>query len=218
VFYTIYKTTNTIDGKIYIGKHVTENPNDDYLGSGKVLKSAIAKYGVENFKKEILFIYDNEVEMNAKEAELVTEDFVKEDTNYNLCPGGRGGFGYINSNELNRTEWHRENNNSHMKKMTIISRKKINELMTNDLWREERKRKSSAGQKKYLMNNENQFKNKSHTEEWKKRQSAIMKEKSKGENNSQFGKMWITNGTDSVRIMKTDVIPEGWYKGRKIKL
>ena len=101
MFYTIYKIANKLDGKIYIGKHQTKDLNDGYMGSGKILKRAIDKYGLENFTKEILFQFDNESEMNAKEAELVTEEFVKENTNYNLCPGGHGGFGYINSNGLN---------------------------------------------------------------------------------------------------------------------
>jgi hypothetical protein len=99
--YLIYKITNKINGKIYIGKHQTKNLNDCYMGSGKRLSLAIQKYGIENFEKEILFQFDNEYDMNAKEAELVTREFVKEETNYNICPGGHGGFGYINSTGLN---------------------------------------------------------------------------------------------------------------------
>ena len=94
--YTIYKTTNKLDGKIYIGKHQTKDLDDVYLGSGKILNRAIKKHGRENFSKEILHVFDNGEEMNDKEAELVSEEFVKEDTNYNLCPGGHGGFGFIN--------------------------------------------------------------------------------------------------------------------------
>jgi hypothetical protein len=42
----IYKTTNLINGKIYIGKRSHKNPEKDkYLGSGNVLKQAISKYG-----------------------------------------------------------------------------------------------------------------------------------------------------------------------------
>jgi len=48
----IYKTTNTINGKIYVGKH--NKDNDDYLGSGKLLKRAMKKYGKEYFCLEIL--------------------------------------------------------------------------------------------------------------------------------------------------------------------
>ena len=48
----IYKTTNLLNGKFYIGKDEKNNP--EYLGSGKILKQSISKHGVEQFKKEIL--------------------------------------------------------------------------------------------------------------------------------------------------------------------
>lgn len=96
MFYTVYKTTNTTNGRDYIGKHKTNDINDGYLGSGKLLKQAIKKYGKDSFVKEVLFVFDNEKEMNDKERELV---ILSEDS-YNLCEGGNGGFGYINSNGL----------------------------------------------------------------------------------------------------------------------
>lgn len=86
----VYKITNLINGKIYIGKHQTKDLDDGYMGSGKLLKQAIKKYGVENFKKDILFFCESKEEMDSKEKEIVE---VGPHT-YNLCEGGKGGFGY----------------------------------------------------------------------------------------------------------------------------
>ena len=63
MLYTIYKTTNSVNQKYYIGKHQTPNPEDSYLGSGKALRNAIKQHGRENFKKEILYVFETEKEM-----------------------------------------------------------------------------------------------------------------------------------------------------------
>ncbi len=68
--YTVYKTTNKINGKCYIGTHKTKDLNDGYMGSGTLLKRAIAKYGVEQFTKEILFDFDNPAAMKDLESNL----------------------------------------------------------------------------------------------------------------------------------------------------
>ena len=57
--YTIYKTTNTVNNKIYIGKHQTENINDSYLGSGISLERAINKYGKEYLSVNYNFSIDS---------------------------------------------------------------------------------------------------------------------------------------------------------------
>jgi hypothetical protein len=75
----------------YVGKHSSNKIDDDYMGSGKLIQRAIAKHGIENFKKEILFIFDTELEMNSKEKELITEEFVARTDTYNLGVGGEGG-------------------------------------------------------------------------------------------------------------------------------
>lgn len=100
MFYIIYKITHNASGKQYIGKHQTKDVNDGYMGSGKLLRLAIEKYGRDSFSKVVLHIFDNENDMNAKERELVTEEFCQRKDTYNLCEGGKGGFGYINQSGI----------------------------------------------------------------------------------------------------------------------
>ena len=88
MFYTVYKITNTLNNRYYIGVHKTNKINDSYYGSGIIIKEAIKKYGKENFKKEILFTFDNKDEAYAKEKELVNETTLKDPLIYNVQIGG----------------------------------------------------------------------------------------------------------------------------------
>src|SRR5574343_246116 len=99
-FYTVYKTTNKVNGKIYVGFHSTNDLDDGYLGSGKILKRAIEKYGVDNFKKEYIAIFDNRKDAENLEREIVNKDFVCEETNYNVSVGGNVAILYGKSNDF----------------------------------------------------------------------------------------------------------------------
>lgn len=97
-FKYLYKTTNLVNGKIYIGVHCTDYLDDGYIGSGLIIKRAIQKYGKENFKKEILEWFDNANSLYQRERELVTEEFVNRDDNYNLGLGGKNQIYYGEDN------------------------------------------------------------------------------------------------------------------------
>lgn len=209
MFYIIYQTTNKINGKIYIGKHETADLDDAYLGSGRYLQKAILKYGVENFQREILHVLKDEAEMNAKEREIVNEEFLQRDDVYNLKLGGDGGFDFLNRNKLNNSnkDWEQHSrNSSNNAKAMFESRPELRKQLSdrNKEWHKLGKVSppTFAGHK--------------HSEEWKANKSAEMKVVSAGSNNSQFGTMWITNGSQNRKIKKTDAIPSGWSKGRTI--
>lgn len=81
----VYKTTNLLNGKIYVGVHNGSNP--DYLGSGQALEPAIRKYGKENFTRETIFEGTPE-ECLELERFIVDEQFVLREDTYNLTVGG----------------------------------------------------------------------------------------------------------------------------------
>ena len=91
-YHIIYKITNIVNNKIYIGAHSTDNINDLYYGSGTNIVRAIDKYGISLFQKDILYIYDTPAKMFEKEKEIVTSDFLSRTDVYNIVEGGYGGF------------------------------------------------------------------------------------------------------------------------------
>ncbi len=207
-YHCIYKTTNLLNCKFYIGIHSTNNLNDGYLGSGKRLKRSIKKYGKENFNIEYLEFFDSRELLAEREKQLVNEDLLKDDNCMNLKTGGFGGGKF----------W----SDAHKKKFTDAGLRnlkkgplKVNELRLNSNWNDYFSKKVKEGLSKVNFN-PSTFKGKSHTEETKQKMSEIKKGTGVGKTNSQFGTMWITNGTENKKIKKEERIPTGWKAGRII--
>jgi len=90
-YYYVYKITNLLNDKIYIGKRgcVCLPENDTkYMGSGILIIRAIKKYGIENFKKEIIKVFDLDEDAYLYEKELVNEEFINREDTYNIIEGG----------------------------------------------------------------------------------------------------------------------------------
>lgn len=88
----IYKITNLISGKIYVGQHKTQNIDDGYLGSGKLIRRALDKYGKENFSKEILEIVDSRDDANRLEEFWIEQlDSTNPSVGYNITNRAWGG-------------------------------------------------------------------------------------------------------------------------------
>ena len=213
MYYTIYKVTNNINGKIYIGSHKTKDVNDDYMGSGKYLMRSQIKHGIENFEKEILHVFDTPELMYAKEAELVNEEFIAEANTYNLKVGGFGGFDYINSRGLNTSPDRREGKIARLKNASKVRAKLDKDLV----WKKRHVIACSNGLKEYYKTHIGHFTGKQHTEETKQKVGGKNSKHQSGKGNSQYGTMWITNDIENSKISKTDPVPDGWRKGRTQK-
>lgn len=218
MFYTIYQITNLINNKIYIGLHRTQNLDDGYMGSGKYIRRAIDMHGIENFKKEILFVFDNEKDMIDKEVELVTEEFCLREDTYNLAKGGGDGWSYANRNGLNiyglNGKTPNVKDNFDRAKITQENKRK-----NDPEWVEQKSQRISLGVKEHIKNNGPTFKNHTHRDETKRKIGLNSSICQKGDKNSQYGKRWIHSISQQIskKISKDDDLPIGWAEGRKIK-
>lgn len=86
--YVIYKITNLLNGRFYIGKHKTRKANDWYYGSSPDLQADIKKHGKNNFRKDILHIYKKESTMKKREKLIVNMDLITNPKCYNIRLGG----------------------------------------------------------------------------------------------------------------------------------
>lgn len=220
--YTIYKITNLINWKIYIGAHKTENLEDWYMGSGKHLKRAQEKYWIDNFQKEYLWIYETQEEMFNMESKLVNKDFVKREDTYNIKEGWFWGFDYINEKYKNDEAYR-------------IKKNRINESYL----------KKAVQRNTYLLKTDSQYKGKIvkslhmwyqvalkekrfspqtarlwkiHTEETKQKMRISWKGKNLRDKNWNYEHCWIKNKEGlSKSIKKEDLskyLRKGWELGR----
>jgi len=224
----IYKTTNNVNGKIYVGQSKNDN-DEDYLGSGKILKRAILKYGVENFTKEI-------VEHNIETKELLNEreiywiDFYNAtDSNigYNIANGGQGGD--TMSNHPNKEmiiekvkKAKLENPYHHSKEeRERISKRMIGECNPNYGKVYSKEDRELHGNK--ISGENNGFYGKTHSEEFKQKQSLRMKGSipwNKGGVGGTAGKIWIVNENSERKLVFEEIYLRdycNWQRGKKWK-
>lgn len=221
--YTVYRTTCLVNGKTYIGCHKTSDPNDSYLGSGVYFSKAVEKYGKENFKKEVLFIFDNAEEMLAKEQELAVVDA---GSTYNLIRGGKPGWGC----------WSKEKLSAHCKLASKSRNDAQRERCSRDPeYRARVQQVAKNARKEFLKLLEDpdfafSFKEKMQPIQVLAREAALSPESKlkrvesftriqhqSGEKNSQFGTCWVKKDGVSLKISLScleQYLSEGYIRGR----
>lgn len=203
-FHFIYKTTNLLSGKYYIGMHSTDNLEDGYLGSGTRLRYSINKHGAENHVREILELVDSREELKKREKEIVNLNEIAKEECMNLTVGGEGGFSPETHSKGGMARFEQIKNDPDLYKEHIKSFKAYNKKARED-------GKLVCISKSYCWGGKN------HSEETKKKISEAKKDEGIGKFNSQYGTCWITNGEVNKKIKKEELeifTKEGWYKGR----
>jgi hypothetical protein len=208
-YHFIYKTVCLVNNNYYIGMHSTNNLLDGYIGSGVKIRNSIRAHGKKNHHFQILEFFENRELLIKRENELVNENLLKDPTCMNLMVGGSGGLPKFSSLEKQK-EFH--------KLGAIATNKRIKENPDN--WKNSMKNNSekiSIKLKALYGSGEliPTFKDRNHSIETILKMKDSSKGKHKGEKNSQFGTIWITNGTENKKIKNTDTIPENWERGRK---
>lgn len=191
----IYRITNLINGHTYIGQHKPRSlaERNRYFGSGKLIRQAISKYGIDNFKKEILHDNLEGQEMTNKlERYWISYERLCGRAQYNIADGG------IDEHCLFKGHHHTEAS----KKKISEGSKKAAERYGDNHWnkgriktKEEREALSKAakGKKQWWA--------------YKRTRSAIG-------NTNTLGAKWYNNGISNIRVKDGQEIPDGFVPGR----
>lgn len=219
----IYKTTNKVNNKFYIGqKHSSKFLGNKYLGSGKRLQEAISKYGKESFSVELLEEVATQEIIDEREIYWISYyNATNMDIGYNICEGGR----------VNRTMIGK-NNPFYGKTFSPEVKKHLSEVRKKMIYKphsEETKRKISEKHKNKIVTqstrdklSENAKNNPNYGMKGKHvRKETIAKIKATKASkvyNGTKGYIHITNDVEDKMISKDELqtyLDIGWRKGRK---
>lgn len=117
-----YRITNQINWKYYFGIHSTDDLEDGYFGSGKLLKAAIKKHGRENFVLTIIQNYPTRKEASNHERLAVTQTQINDQQCYNVKTGGDNEFTYI------MTDVHKKNISIGKRNPSFETRQKLSRI------------------------------------------------------------------------------------------
>lgn len=199
----IYLITNKLNRKIYIGKHSTNNLEDGYMGSGKLIKKAIQKYGIENFTKEYLAFCDTEDTLNWFE-KFYIKKYKARENGYNLTDGGDGVIGITGMKRSDETK--KKLSNSHKGKLFSDEHKnKLSVAHKGKQRSEEHKRKLSESNKGKRRSEETRIKigKAGLGRHWKMSEEIKRKRIESGLNNKRLSKQQIITLINSFDEMPT---------------
>lgn len=184
----IYKITNKINNKIYIGQTIKQRATDRFsqhryrarhLNEEKgnsYLYKAMNCHGVDNFDFEVIEEVENSL-LNEREIYWISFYNSLVPNGYNLTAGGEGTKGYSRQQTLEEKEKRKESN----KQFYLVypeEREKLRQR-TKQLWQDEEYRKKvTESNKKFYQEHPDKF---------------------KGENNPMYGKKHTQEALDKIK-------------------
>lgn len=230
--YYIYLIVNKVNGKTYVGqrKSSKEWNNDSYMGSGKLLKLAKKKHGIENFEKFLIQYCYSKEETDKAEKFWIAEYRSRGKAEYNIADGGYCSPSFkgkhhseesrakISASVLRAFEL-----NGTRQKLSEMSRGvpkpeehkvAIGNALRGKPKSEEHRQHCKEAQQKYFETHEGTFKGKHHSEETKRKIAETKKGKpswNKGLKLGSNGTHWYNNGKINIKAKEC---PVGFVKGR----
>jgi len=221
-FHYIYKITRLDESeKYYIGLHSTDNLDDGYFGSGKLITRSINKHGKDKHIKDILEFLPTREALKLREKELVNEELLGDKKCMNLCLGGGHGWDFVHKTFVDKDskffeykQSGRLKQNAKLASIAAAAKTSKDEYSTRakNRWLDHRE-SMICGIKKVSEFAKNDLARE------KKKQTFKKNKHQQGENNSQFGTCWIHNDVSSIKIKKDSLdhfLQNGFSKGRKI--
>ena len=209
-YHYIYKTTNVLNDKFYIGMHSTDDLTDGYVGSGKRLWYSINKHGKENHVCEILEYLPDRESLRKREEEIVNGDLLNEILCMNLVIGG-GGSDWTAVNESGKNLYGKNGENGQKNFLPWDERKqKMIENGTFDGY---------IQHKREVFAKVSDWTGKSHTAAAKRKIGKSSSVHQSGEGNSQYGTCWVSNVDKQkcIKIKRDELeafLCDGWIKKR----
>ena len=230
--YYIYLIVNKVNGKTYVGQRKSSKEwyKDSYMGSGKLLKKAKLKYGIENFEKFLIQYCYSKEETDKAEKFWIAEYRNRGKAEYNIADGGHcsPSFRGHHHSEESKTKCSKsvlktyELNNTRQKLSEMRKGVPKSEEHKADIGNalrgkpksEEHRQHCKEAQQKYFETHEGTFKGKHHSEESKEKNRLAHLGKpswNKGKKLGSNGTHWYNNGEINVKAKEC---PEGFVKCR----
>lgn len=219
-YYLVYRTVNLVNGRFYVGAHETFEINDGYLGSGKLLKRAIKKYGIDKFKRTVIARCPSRRAMYRLEKQIISK-VLGDPLCYNIAAGGKGGFQHVNAQLTPEARREIQLKGGAALKEKIANDPALREKMAKEC-KERLQSPAVRAKRVHARRTSPRYHGLRHSEEAKAKVGAANSLLQAGAGNSQYGTAWLVNDEQEVVVrvpqdLVAGLLELGWRRGRVMR-